>query len=243
MANGIIQALDQTPASSTTLERDDFELTSGVSGRRVVIADYQAETPLMFRQAAMRLAFVTVQEYQTDGSGNAQTFSLAHDIVESPNTGNFVLYSDGSRVSPDSVDFDADQFEYTDGGAQERLHAYYVARDPVQIQIERQAPRSQGKVSDVVYDDVTSLLHERNQNSEPPSIGGDHPLDFVVPRKWNVQVYAKGPVEFAWTDDDEANPQGTRAPNAVLNIPVQKYTRDIPDLAQSVKQRIINPGE
>jgi hypothetical protein len=88
---------------------------------------------------------------------------------------------------------------------------------------------------------VTSLLHERNQNKEPPTMDADHLLDLVVPRKWKLQVYAQGPVGFAWDDSGTANTQGVTASNAILTVPVRKAKTDVKGLSQAVKQRIIDP--
>ena len=238
----IITQLKQVPASSTQLRRQDFDLSNGTANQRTKIAEYEAETPMFLRpDAAMRLAFTTVEQFQTPGDGSQTSYTLSNNILETPNTANLVLYEAGSRVQPDSVDYGANSFTYTGPGSAKYLHAFYVPRDATQIEIERQAPRSQGNVSDVPYDDVTSLLHERNQNREPPTMDVDNILDLVVPQKWKVQVYAEGPVGFAYDDSDTANSQDTNASNALLKIPVRKASQNVKGLSQAVKQRIIDP--
>jgi len=249
----VVQALGQVPATSQRLKRQDFDLTNGTAGVRTKIASYQAESPIAFREEAVRMMFVAVEQFQTDGSGNKQTFNLTHDILPTSNTTDFVLYEAGNRVQADAVDYAGDSFDYTGPGSQEYLHAYYVVRNPVQIEIEKSAPKSQGKVSEVIYDDTTSILHERNQHKEPPEMefpdpeaatdpeeAADRALKPVVPRKWTVDIYAEGPVGFDWNDADTANSQGTTAVNAVVSLPVNRAQRDVENLAQAVKQSIIS---
>jgi hypothetical protein len=239
---GIMETLRQVPASSTQLKRADFDLTNGSANQRTKIAEYQAESPMFLRpDAPMRLAFTVVEQFQTPGDGSQTSYDLSNDLLDTPNTVPLALFAGGSRVQPDSVDYAGDSFTYTGPGNATYLHAVYVPRDATRIDIERQAPRSQGNVNDIPYDDVTSLLHERNQNKEPPTMDADHLLDLVVPRKWKLQVYAQGPVGFAWDDSGTANTQGVTASNAILTVPVRKAKTDVKGLSQAVKQRIIDP--
>ncbi|WP_159900741.1 hypothetical protein [Salinirussus salinus] len=242
----ILKALGQVPAAATQLRRSDFDLSNGTPQQRSKIAEYRAETPLLLRPTKpLRLVFTTVEQFQTPGDGSETSYDLSHDVLETPNTENLLLYEGGSRVQPDAVDYAGDSFTYTGPGSQEYLTAFYVFRDPVQIEIERQGPRSQGALSDVPLDDVTSLLHERNQNQEPVTFAEDgdvHPLDLVVPQKWRLEVYAKGDaagLEVAYDDSATDNPQGVDATNALLSIPVRKAQRNVDGLAQAVKRRLI----
>jgi hypothetical protein len=94
----------------------------------------------------------------------------------------------------------------------------------------------------VIYDDTTSILHERDQHKEPPEMdfSNSSPFAPVVPRKWTVDIYADGPVPFAWDDSDEANSQGTSAVNAVVSLPINRAQRDVQQLGQAVKNDIIS---
>lgn len=229
-------------ANEQRLKRGDFTLTNGTANERTKIAEYEAEAPLAFREDAIRLVVTTVEEFQTNATGGDQeTFNLSNNIISTANTTDFVLFESGNRVQEDSVDYAADSFTYTDNGTGNYLHACYVARDPVQLEIEKSAPRAQGKVSEVLYDDVTSILHERNQNKEPPRMdfSGDPPLTPVVPRKWTIEVYADGPYPVEWDDSSETNSQGSTAVNAVVSLPVNRSKQEIPNLASAVKKDII----
>lgn len=244
MANDMFQAaverLTSTPAQRTFLRRTDFQLQQSVANQRTRVARYQAPNPFALRtDAATRLVFVAAEEFTTDGTAdNQETFTLSHDLIKSPNTEDLVLYEGGNVVQPDSVDYGADSFTYTDDATGSTLYAYYVPRDPVSVQIEKTAPPSEGDLSYTLFDGATSLIHVRNQNKEPIRFDAAHPLDLVVPKKWHLDVYADGPVAFDWEEDTD----GTTAVNAILSVPIVQATREVPGLEQAVKQRMISPS-
>lgn len=242
-AQKMLETLKSLPSTAQRLKRQDFDLTNGVSGTRSKIASFTAKSPIAFRAGAVRLMFATVEEFETDGNGGDQeTFNLSHNLISSANTTDFVLFENGSRVAADSVDYAANSFKYTDDGTNNYLHACYVARDPVEIEIQKTAPKAMGKVEEVIYDDATSILHERNQNKEPPELdfSSRTPLTPVVPRKWSIDIYQNGPVSFEWNDDAEANSQGVVATNPVVSLPINRAKSDVQGLAQAVKEDIIS---
>lgn len=237
-----VKELQQVPANNQRLKRKDFDLSNGAANARTKIASFQAQVPLAFREKAVRMVFITVEEFQSDGTaGNTETFNLSHNALQTSNTGDFVLYENGNRVQPDAVDYSANSFDYTDDGTGNYLHAYYVPRDPVQVEVVKRAPKAQGRVEDPVFDDTTSILHERDQHRDPPEMDfdGDSPLSPIVPRKWTVDIYAEGPVPFEWDDSDETNSQGTTAVNAVVSLPIKRAESDVDGLAQAVREDII----
>lgn len=240
----VVKQLASVPASNQFLKRADFDLSNGNPNQRSRIARYKAELPLALREdVPMRLMFVVQETFTTDGTaGNTETFNLANDLIESANTTDFVLYENANQVQPDSVSYTGDSFDYTDDATGNQLHAFYVARDPVQIEIEVAAPKSRGGVQKVVYDDATSLLHTQDQNKEPPQFDFDDPMEAVVPRKWTIDVYQDGPVGFDWDDSDATNSDGTEAINAILSIPIRRAQNDVEGLSAAAKQAIIAEG-
>lgn len=228
--------LAQVPAQEQRLRRADFTLTNGTSGQKTKVAEYQAALPLAIREDAMRLMFVTEEDFTTDGTAsNTETFNLSNNIIDTDNTADLVLYEAGSRVQPDSIDYANDSFDYTDDGTNNNLHAFYVFRNPCEVTVEKHAPAGQGSVSEVVYDDVTAQLAERNQNKEPPEADFTGPLQPVVPKDWTIEVYVDGPVAAEWTEGTD-NTTGT---NALLRIPVNRAEHDVDGLARAVKQDIV----
>lgn len=239
----VVNALRSIPAEQQVLQKSDFDLTNATANQRSKIASYQAGLPLTFDpRGALRVTLTVVEEFTTNNTGgDTETFPLSNDLLETANTTDFLLYDDGSRVSADSVDYANDAFDYTDSGTGSTLHAHYVARDPVQISVEKSAPSGRSQVSETVFDEATSLLHSTDQNKEPPrfEFGGRSGLTPVVPSDWSIDVYADGATALAWDDSDTANPQSTQAVNALLSIPVRRSTQDVDGLKQAVKQDVI----
>jgi len=238
--DAVVQRLQEIPATQQFLRWSDFDHFNGTSGERSLLLQYEAELPLAFREEAMRLVFVVVEEFTTSGSGSAETFSLSNDLISTVNSEDLVLFSDGSRVRPDSIDYSNDSFDYTDGGSAETLDAFYIACDPVKVEIVKSAPRAQGGMEEIVYDDVTSILHTRDQNQEPPTMDfeGDHPLAPVVPRKWKVEVYADGTPALANDDSDTGTDNDVEAINALLRIPINRSAGDVEGLTQAVRRQV-----
>lgn len=248
-----VEALRDAHASRQKLRRADFSLTNGTPNQRSRIARFRAENPVVLTSKAMRLMFIVQETVQTNATAaDTETFNLANNIIKSANTADFVLYENGARVQPDSVDYANDSFTYTDDGTGNQLHAFYVARNPVNIEIEVSAPKKQGSASHVVYDDVSALLHERNQNKEPPRMEFDDPgaapskqaglariLERVIPPDWTLDVYQDGPIGFDWDDSDATNSDGTTATNALLTIPVRRGRRRIPGLSKAKARSIL----
>lgn len=239
MFDNIVKQLREMPGSPDRLERDEFELSNGSADERALIASYQAPKPLVLRQdKPVRVTLTALDLDTAAGDGAEETFPLSNNAIDAPNTQNVVLYADGERVprSDYSVDYDANEYTYTDDGTEQELAAYYVARDPVEFEIEKEAPRSQGSVSEVVFDEPTSLLHTRDQNEQPRffDIGGS-PLQPVVPEKWTLNVYAEG--SYAPVFDDDRN--DTHAVNALLSLPYKQGRGSIDGLGRAVAHDIV----
>lgn len=242
---GIVQQLRNTDGQEKSLNPAQMDLTDGTANQRSLVASYQAKVPLAVREdAATRLSFVTGEEFTTDGTAaNAETFSLAHDLVETKNTQNFVLYEGGARVQPDSVDYAADSFDYTDDGTGNTLHAFYVARDPGAVTIERVAPKSGSQVSDLVGEDTTAGLADRDQNKEPVEFDFMHPLDAVVPTDWKLNIYVDAPAAVRWDDSELTTSNGDVATNAVVDLPIFQFERNVPGLQKAVKRAVLGLEE
>lgn len=238
--DNVVNALQQTPATNQRLRRSDFDLGAASPNQRSRIARYEAESPIAFRDAPLRLAFTVAEQFTTNATaGDTETFNLSNDAIQTRNTTNFILYEGSSQVAPDAVNYSGDSFDYTDDGTSNVITAFYVARDPVSVEVEKVAPKAQGSVTDGVYDDVTTTLNERDQNREPPEWDFNTALEPVVPRKWYVDVYAKGDPALALTDENKNSPQGVTAVNAVISLPIRRAQQDVPNLGKAVKMDIL----
>lgn len=240
----IVQQLEQTPGQQKHLSRSDMDLTDGTAGERSLVASYTASVPLAVEEgAAGRLMFTAGEEFTTDGSGAAQTHTLSHNLVETKNTQNLILYSDGDRVQPDSVDYAGDSFDYTDGGAAETLHVFYVARDPGAVTIEKVAPKTSSQVSEQIGEDTTSGLADRDQNKEPVEFDFMDPLEGVVPTSWKLNIYVDAPAAVRWDDSGLAESNGDEATNAIVDIPIFQFESNVPGLQKAVKRAALGLEE
>lgn len=234
----IVEQLEETPGKSKHLSRTDMDLTEGTANERTLVASYQADVPLaVLEDAAARLMFVTGEEFTTDGTAdNQETFSLSHNIVETKNTQNIVLYESGSRVQPDSVDYSANEVKYTDDGTANDLHAFYVARDPGAVTIEKVAPKAGSSVSKQIGEDTTSGLADRDQNKEPVEFDFMDRLEGVVPTNWKLNIYVDAPAAVRWDDSNLSTTNGDEASNAIVDLPIHQFQRNVPGLEKAVKR-------
>lgn len=240
MLQRVVNQLRKMPGSPDRLERDSFELRNGEAGSRELIASYKAPKPLVLRgDKPVKVTVTALEEFTSDGSG-AQTFELSNEFIDAPNTQNIVVYADGERVKPESVDYDANSFDYDDNGEAADVAAFYVARDPLEFEIEKQAPQSQGSASEVIFDEPTSLLHVRDQNEQPRYFDvGQSPLHPVVPEKWRINVYAKGPYAASFFGETGEN-DGAKAVNALLSLPYKQGRGSIDGLGKAVAHDIVD---
>lgn len=238
----ILDRLANASGANQRLTLANFEITGDTPNKRSKFAEMKTESPLVLREDNIRMVFTVHETVTADGTdGNSETFQLASNLIDTPNATPLVLYDAGQRVQPESIDFDADTFTYSDPSAGDELDVFYVAQDPVSVEIERRAPQAQGKVSDVVFDGVTEMLHQRNQNKNAVELNFAEPLERAIPKNWRVELYAEGPTAlgFETGDGDEA----VEAVNAVLSIPVTRGHERIDGLAQAVKLDIIDELE
>lgn len=244
MAGNPIKQLKQTPGGEKHLAKADMTLKAGTAGEESVVAEYQTDLPLVVREGTRaRIMFAAAEEFTTNATaGDAETFSLSHDYVSTVNASDFVLYAGGNRVQPDSTDTAANTFSYTDGGTGTTLHAFYTARDPGAVRIEKVAPRSGSQVTEDLHEDTTSALADRNQNKEPITFDYGSGSQGVVPGKWTLRVVVDAPFAVRWDDSPLATVNGDEASNAVFDLPVFQFDRDVEGLGRAIKAEAIGIG-
>lgn len=238
MHEQVIQQLADTPATPDRLGKAEMDLSNGSANQRSKIAEYKAPKPLVLRQdRPISLVLIAHETFTTDGTAsNTETFNLSQNLVETVNTEDFVLYEGGAQVQPDAVSYSGDSFDYTDDNTNSTLHAYYVCRDPLQVEIEKKAPQSMGKVSETLFDDVTSLVHTKDQNEDPITFDlGESALQPVVPTNWKLNIYADGPYAPTWNESTD----GTEAVNAVLSLPYKQGQGEVENLGKAVAHDIV----
>ena len=227
----IVEKLAEIPTKPGTLRRDDFDasLHSGGSGETTILSK-RARQPFALRPGATyRVVPVARETFTSDGSGTQQTFNLSHDLFDSDVSDDLVLFADGARVSPDAVDYGADSFDYTDGGAQEDLTVFYVAVTQAQVKLRKVAPG--GSNSETLVEHDTALINRRDPNRDPLEFSlTASPLQRLVPKDWRLEWTVKGPFSAGWDPDTDPVPV-----NFLVSVPINRArTAEVEGLAAAV---------
>jgi hypothetical protein len=220
------------------LSREDFTRTQGSSGSPTDIATFEAPEDMEIRPGKrLKIAIPVVETTTTNGTGS-QTVSLSNDIIESPNTQDILIYSnEGSGdpdtvVEPSSVDYDANSFDYDDGGSAEDLEIYYIARNPGTVDIKKVAPQTEGSVEETLYGDASSLINTTNQQQEPIKLDlNQSRLQRVVPEDWDIVVTVDLPYDSSVAD---------KVGNAQLQLPVGFLNQQVDGVDKACAKDIID---
>jgi len=236
MAASIMQQLQNAVWQPGTISRRDWSYSTNTTGEASTVATYQAPRPLRIREdREMDLAVPAYETFDTGGAGSQETFNLSHNLLDTPATEALVLWSDGSRVQPGSVDYAADSFDYTDGGSVETLDVYYIPRDPADVEFKKVAPGGGATLEQPLFSIPTAIAHTRDQNEDPLSFDlGRTQLHDTVPRKWQVKMIVDAPYTVQFEEDT----RGTSATNALLSIPRAQTESRIQGLKDAVKADI-----
>jgi hypothetical protein len=241
MASKIIKQLQQMRGDPTRLKRTEYdEFLDGESGTKSLVATFQAPNPLVLRpDSPLYIVAPAFETFTSSGNGNQETFNLSNSITQSPQSVDLILFADGSQVSEDSIDYSNDTFDYTDGGAQEDLAVYYISDESdASLIIEREAPPTDGNVSDRVFDTPLSLMHQRDQNEQPRHFQvGQSPLQRVVPTNWKINVFVDASYQVKF--EDSAN-GGTTAINGLLSLPYKQGHQRVDGLGKAVARNIVD---
>mgnify|MGYP000002912574 FL=1 len=237
-----LTALKEKGGRSKALGKSAFDLSDGTAGERTLVASREAQVPIRVREGpAARLAFVAGEEKTTNATADdTETFSLSHNLVDSKNTENLILYAGGSRVQPDSIDYANDAFDYTDAGTETTLHAFYVARDPGVVTVEKVAPKTSSQMSETLTEDTTSGIADRDQNQNPVQFEFTDPYQGVVPANWSLNIYVDSPFAVRWDDANLSTSNGDDATNALIDIPIVQYEGTVSGLGRAVKRSALD---
>jgi len=229
-----VQAMRNTPARPQDLELADLTQTQNTKNERSKILEYKATRPFAIREGPpYDLNLVAYEKFTNNLAGNNKdTYSLSNDIVDSPSIANdLVLYQGSSAVSEDSIDYANDQFDYTDNGTGDDLHAWYVVRDQALVQFEIRAPQNHQKTIDEKDAGQANL---RNQGRDPLEFDFSDFAAGIVPTDWRLEVYANAPYDIVWSAaGGDATPD-----NALVTIPIRRWESEIGGLDDLVIRRI-----
>jgi hypothetical protein len=231
------ERLENAPWQPGTINRGDWEFSTNTTGEKSVVATYQAPRPLRIREDREFALAVPAHETFTVNStaDDQETFSLSHNLLDSPATVSLVLFDDGDTAQPDSIDYAADEFDYTSPNTDTTLDVYYIPRNPASVEFRKVAPGGGNTIEQPLFETPTVIAHTRDQSKDPLSFDlGRTALHDAVPRKWQIQMVVKAPYPVAFEEDT----RNTSATNALLSIPKAQTEQRIRGLKDAVKADI-----
>lgn len=227
----IVQKISAIPTQRGTLRRGDFDAAahSGGSGETTILTK-RARQPFALRNGARyRVVPVARESFTTDGSGSSQTFTLANDLIESEVSEDLVLFADDSQTDPDSVDYAADSFDYTDDGTTQDLDVFYVTATQAQLKLRKVAPS--GSNSETLIEHDAALINRRDPNRDPLEFQlNDSPLQGTVPKDWRLEWTIDGPFSAGFDPDTDPVPI-----NFLVSVPINRaQVAEVDGLASAV---------
>jgi len=213
---------------------DDFETVVNQTGSQSDILTLQAETVLALQEGELQVSIPAYETYTTDGTaGNTETVSLSHDLVDSPNTQSVVLYENGSRVSPDSVDYANNTLDYTDDGTGNTLHIYYIVGDAATLTIEKRVPGGKTDQSETLKTLNVGITNQKDQQEDPISLRFNSSwLERYLATDMELVVTLDAP----YTCRFEESTDGTEATNALFHTTAQQGSKRAPGLLKAIRE-------
>lgn len=232
MMEAILDELREIETEPTTLSRANFDGAPYAAGSdETAILEYKTDQPFALRNGARyRIVPVVRETFTTDGTGgNTETFNLGSDLIESDVSDDLVLYDDGTQVSPDSIDYAADSFDYTDADTGSDLTVYYVAQTQANLKLKKVGPGGSNGETLVRHD--AGLLNRRDPNRDPLSFEMDaSPLQAVVPKDYTLKWTIDGSYSAGWDPDTDPEPV-----NLIVSMPINRaQVEQVDGLASAV---------
>lgn len=220
--------------SRTTITKAALSLESGAPGSRERVASVQFNRPHSLLEGyTLDLALLAYEEFTSDATaGDSETFDLSHQPVDSGATDPFVLYDDGERVEPDSVDYEAETFTYTDAETGSTLAAYYASGAQAQVEVQKTAPN--GTNETLLADDI-GLVHMRDTAKEPLEFEFSHFWQSTIPQDWTLDIFVKAPYTVTFAMDVDGDGQTEPATNAIVSFPAVQADENIDGLKRAVR--------
>lgn len=250
-----LATLRQMDESPLRLDKDDFTLTNATAGTRSKVASFVAPNPMHVRQESFRIMLAYHEGFYHDGATTAnQTYSLSLDAIDTPNTTSFEVFADSTRLTEGtagalsngefSVDYAADELTI-EQNTDVTIHAFYYAADGLVFEIVKEKPGSTGSIDEVLYDDITSDLFQRNQNRNPPRFSlQQSAYQPVIPRDWELALYTDGSNYGVDWDDADTDTSGSKTVNdvspvgTIIDIPVRMSGSNVAGLSREVAMDI-----
>jgi len=233
----VMRRLEEVPSVNQKLSvaGGDWSEEANSANEQTSVASYQVERPVAIREGVSADVNIVAYEEFTSGMGDnsQETYNLSHNIADVDAVAeDLVLFQGGTSVTPDSVDYDANSFDYTDDGSGDELDAFYVVVDQALVDIRKVAPRN---VRESMKELDAGFANRRDQREDPLAFRFDEPLEGVVPTDWTIEVQIDAPYDVRW---EGANNAASFPTNLRLQIPIRRARDEIPGLEEAVKATI-----
>ena len=234
MSAAVRRALAQMPTRSDELTPDAFAHEQGTAGKWSSIGTLQADLPFAVQDGNIKLAIPCYESFVTDGTqNNAETFDLAHPIVESPDTLDAVAYASDSYLgAPSAIDYTAGTVEYADPGTNRDLHVFYITSAPATFELEKQSKNQNAQ--EVLKTLSLGLVHRTDQNEQPEHIRLRDGLTRFLAEDMTLHLRVKAPYVAALSVVDSASGTRVDATNAVTQIGVTRGTDNVAGLNEAI---------
>lgn len=216
---------------------DDFEEHTNQTNTESDILTLQAETVLALPQEGeVKIAVPAYESFTTDGTGgNTETFTLSHDLIDTPNTQSLVLWENGTLVKPDSIDYANNSIDYTDDGTSNTLHVYYVPGDAATVRMEKRLPGGKTSGSEELYSGQLALTHQSDQQEDSEKIRlTDSWLERYLATDMVLAVTIDAPYTVKFSEDTD----GTRANNALFHFEAEQGNGSANGLLAAIREDI-----
>ncbi|WP_254272167.1 hypothetical protein [Haloarcula marina] len=234
----LAERLEQTTRQPGHITPEKMDTSVNSQGQRSEIGTYRVDTAHYIRQGRdnpFKVAIPAYEKFTSDGSaGDSETFSLTHDLVDSPVTQSVVVWLDGTYYgTPDAVDYDADTIDVTDPNTNSNVHVYYIAGDAASLELRKRAPGESTKQSQRLYSANLGLVNAAPQLEQPEYLRlTDSQMHPWLGADMEVIAYLDAPYTVRWTDNDG---DGTEPTNALLNVPVMRGSSEVRGLTAAIK--------
>lgn len=220
--------------SRETITKARMNLDSGAPGSRERVASVQFNRPRSLLEGyPLDLALLAYEEFTTDANaGDSESFNLSYNPVDSGATDPFILYDDGVRVEPDSIDFGGDSFSYTDDETDSTLGVFYASGAQAQVEVQKTAPN--GTHESLLSDDI-GLIHLRDTAKEPLKFEFSHFWESTIPQDWTLDIFVKAPYTVAFAMDVDGDGEAEPATNALVSFPAVQASENIEGLKRAVR--------
>lgn len=242
MPSNIIQRLQALDRRRDDLAPGDFTSTEpNTQGSKSRIARFRAATACRVidgRNEPFRLALPCYESFTSDGTtGNSETFTLSHSLVNSPNTHDVVVW-EGSRYvgEPTSVTYGAGgtaSITFSPQNANSNIHVYHVSGEAATLEVQKAIPSGSTASNEKLFSANAGLAAQTNQAQQPEyfALGESNLMPFIA-TDMTLDVYVDAPYTVRFSDP---NGDGTTATNALMHIPLMRGADSVQGLKQAIK--------